>query len=322
MAIKSNLIGGIDYATPTARIKPTDLNDTNNAIINQSINLAQVPYTTLKSTGEWTNEGGLLADRFTTAIGVNSTVQVDESDSAFLDNKYSIGFDVDINSDTNSTVGSWSNISNAFDGDSSTFASASGTVSSGSRSLGKTFTERFVNKVSYVCAVSQGAFAGTISMIIETYDGSVWTDRETIISTSNLSSGIVSGDFDLNLSVQGVRIKFVKSGSSTSFNNSLYYLNYGVFDTESELVCKTSQLDGNENTVTLYNNSVIPVDTSLHATISDGTLETDEFELSGNKSTIIPLLDNMSGDMTIKFIFRTTDNEVTPELFGYGVSKQ
>lgn len=36
MVIKNNLLGGTNYTTPTARVKPTDLNETNDAIINSS----------------------------------------------------------------------------------------------------------------------------------------------------------------------------------------------------------------------------------------------------------------------------------------------
>lgn len=62
--------------------------------------------------------------------------------------------------------------------------------------------------------------------------------------------------------------------------------------------------------------------TSINAKISDGILETNEFKLNQGKSTIIPLLDNMSGDLKVTFVLRTTDMDVTPELYGYGVYLQ
>ena len=85
----------------------------------------------------------------------------------------------------------------------------------------------------------------------------------------------------------------------------------------------TLSLDNN-NTASIYNNSKIPESTTIHATVSDGTLETDEFELKENKSTVIPLLNDMKGEMQIKFILRTTDDmdNKTPELKGYGVYVQ
>ena len=87
---------------------------------------------------------------------------------------------------------------------------------------------------------------------------------------------------------------------------------------------KDNLLKLDDNSITaLYNDSLLSqTDTSIHATISDGTLETDEFELQPQKSTLIPLLANMSGDMIIKFKLQTADPTKSPELYGYGVYLQ
>ena len=315
--IMNSLLGGTDWS----RQHPTfqQINDTNNAIIGAALKgQAQVPFTTLKATGDWVNEGYLGADRFKTANGVNGTVQLADSDAVFLTNFFQNNYDRNISLDTTHNPNSFSNPDNAFDNDLDTFAGKSGAIGSYNESFGKTFSPVYIHSVVYKSSTSQGASQGGHSMNLQTFDGSSWTTIETIYSGFDSGSFTRDGKIIINDTIQGIRINFTKGGATTASDRRVYYLNYGGHSPLSELVCKTLELD-NETVATLYTDAIIPVDTSLHATIGDGTSETDEFELQPNKTTLIPLLPNMSGDMQVKFIFRTTNTAVTPELYGYGV---
>ena len=72
MTIKNNLLGGTDFATPTARIKPTDLNDTNNAIIGE-IPFKSTGIQEAEFTGSLTHSSSTYTDVPDTSITVASS---------------------------------------------------------------------------------------------------------------------------------------------------------------------------------------------------------------------------------------------------------
>ena len=291
--------------------------------------MAQVPYTTLKATGDWENEGSLAADRFTTSDGVKNTVNTADTTSYFDTNKYVLNFgSMD---GTLHNPSSFTNPNNTFDADDVTFAEVTNNASNPAI-LGKFFSSRLVKDV-LVKGVSRWTTNDSLRLTVKVdiYDGTTWNNiidqnvvNETVSASALTYTRSHDNVFDINQTCEGIRVQ-VKARQMLSYDLTYHRLNVISIDRngESILVCEgnTLTLDGTESSIGVYNDSVIPADTSLHATISDGTLETDEFELQSNKSTIIPLLDNMQGDMKIKFILRTTDPIKSPEFYGYGVYK-
>ena len=286
--------------------------------------IAQVPYTTLKSTAEWENEGYLGADRFITASGVNGTVNLTETDSLFLNGSYICPTpSYELSSDTTQNVNNVSNPENFFDDDNSTEATKTLTSSS-SCSLGKTFNEKFIANIRFSLQASSTNTNNSGSYYdIETFDGTDWNQELRIfIGYSNINQRTFDETIYINKYCEGVRVVyyFNRQFSGTSGTSGFRILQYGFY-TNGKIEVETLKIDSEDSSVSIYSDHQNSFDTSIKATISDGTLETDEFELHPNKSTIIPLLSNMQGDMKIKFKLQTTDPTKSPELYGYGVYK-
>lgn len=106
MAIRTENLGGTDWVDGNV-LTAEDLVDTIDANTKTAMSgMAQVPYTTLKSTGTWENEGNLAADRFTVVAGVNGTVNTGDNTAIFNNNKYIIApYYIEINAI--SLTGNW-----------------------------------------------------------------------------------------------------------------------------------------------------------------------------------------------------------------------
>lgn len=160
MAIRNNLLGGTDWGEEG--LKPTvDLNQTINAIIEFAAKgQSQIPFTTLKATGNWVNEGNLAADRTTDSNGINNTINTGSTTAEFETNKYILGNTLSALTGTTYDPNSFSNPSNAFDGDDATYAEYYDfTGDSATVYLGKTFTSQQVDIVRIIgdLAISGGS---------------------------------------------------------------------------------------------------------------------------------------------------------------------
>ena len=147
----------------------------------------------------------------------------------------------DISADTTNDVDSFTNPENAFDDDLTNYASKTGSASSSDISLGKTFGAQTVKKVRVVAGFGYdgGSYPHDVKIILQTYDGADWSDEATLAdnsNTGNWESLVIDTVYDLDSSVQGIRVRLdaETSGNSEGFVAKVYYLNYGEI-TDSEI---------------------------------------------------------------------------------------
>lgn len=128
--------------------------------------------------------------------------------------------------DTLHDPSSFTNPTNAFDGDGTT-AATKNSVSSTTVYLGKTFSAKTVEFL-YVRAFFNFNSGTTTSnsLKIQTYNGSTWSDFNTVASFSYGSNQQIYGVVDMSSagSIQGIRAAFV---CGSTWNVGLYLLEYG-----------------------------------------------------------------------------------------------
>ncbi len=242
MAIKNTKLGGADFSTPTARVKPTDLNDTNNAMFefvkqaNIGVALGLIRQLQDRSITFSAGSFDWWGDAYTDSSGrmdsVNTTRSV--TTAQFSTNKYIPGISNQSGSGTLNDPDSFTSPTNAFDDDDTTSATKSGLTGAQTLELGKTFTSRRIDYafVSIAGASSGGGSNGTSSLYLETYNGSVWTTTGGTLATQT-SSGSRSVSFTgwvaINQSAcQGVRaVHNCTNGSAASVSATFTTINFG-----------------------------------------------------------------------------------------------
>ena len=272
--IKNNLLGGTDFATPTTRIKPTDLNDTNNAIIRAGAKgVAQVPFTTLKATGDWVNEGYLGADRFTTAAGVNGTYGT--GTAFFKTDKYILNITDTAGADTTHNPDAMDDPENAFDNNNSTRAEKEIAGGSPTTHLGKTFTSRTINVIKVIAQITTNTSANN-SMRLQSFDGSVWSDIVEFYSKHTTNSGKVVYICTSPITTQGIRVRLSSTGGGTQFKHYVYTLEYGDYNTSDTVIAdqNTLTLNGDETLISVY--SQLANSTEISATLNNNNVVQEE----------------------------------------------
>ena len=222
--------------------------------------MAQVPYTTLKATAEWENEGYLGADRFTTASGVNGTI-IENSTNRFLNNSFQIYF-TNVNQDGTivNENNDWYDVENAFDSDENTSAKwdRGGGSNIQTKEIGKTFSERFIKDIR-IKATLRATNTSTVSgvrLTLYTFDGSSWSLEQVLLDIE--SGGNRNEHYDdlyrLNRSVQGIKLQFYSRNTGTTAQGStqeLFLLDYGPLE-ESELISQPLKIDSDDKIISLY----------------------------------------------------------------------
>ena len=264
MAIRTEKLGGTDWVDGNV-LTAEDLVDTIDANTKVAVyGTAQIPYTTLKSTGTWTNEGFLFADRAVLSNWLNKGVLLSNtglSGPKFnpVDLSYELGVLSDVDNGTNHTLNSWTDVSNAFDKDLNTYAQASG--NDNEKAIGKTFSSRFIRQFRVGFTLTPVSFR-TYSVKVQTYNGSTWEDFETVMACPMGGSVSTIQLYDITIPInkecQGIRVlSWRSSGSSPSGGHTfrVYYLDYGyLFETNVNKELKiTPNLTNPENIIILNN---------------------------------------------------------------------
>ena len=331
MAVKNTKLGGVDFV----REHPTfqDLNDTNNAIIKASIvGQTQIPFSILKSAGAFTNEGNLCADRTTVAAGVKGTINTGSSTGVFSTNKYILNFGKDASGDTTFNPDTFTDPENAFDNNSGTYANITPPGTVGECSLGKTFSAKNLQYCKINCsALSQRDSAGvtrTVFAALEYYNGTDWVEIQVLFNVT-ASTTTVSGSYNdtLNISsysdIQGLRVRFTVDQGNVDRYARVNILEYGSYNLSDTVISDTGTLTlvGDEKMIAVYNSATIPTGTSMKCQLSDETKTISaEHTLTANGTTIIPITTTPTATDVLKLTFtlETTDNEITPEWYGFG----
>lgn len=166
-----------------------------------------------------------FADAYTVLNGRESTVTTPTTtaDAVFDTNKYKPTVSDLTTSGTTHDPDSFTNVSNAFDSDLSTYASKNFPWNYAATpftvSLGKTFTAQTIGQIRYKVYFANGPNAPNYingSLVVQTYNGSVWSTVSTLATFSSLGGGNYEGLVSVGSSIQGIRVGF----TATSINGS------------------------------------------------------------------------------------------------------
>ena len=334
MVLLLNKIGGTnleDRGDKTALSEEHTL--TWEALLNSYINNAELSFRVLQSNNVFTNAPNIVVDEFTDANGTKNTVNTGSSLTYDITNdRYTLSTSNDVSGDTTNSSHTITNEANAFDNDYDTYAEIS-TNTSGNQTLylGKTFSSTNIINISYKFEIYNEDSNGAVpTAYLQTYNGTSWTNLSTLITGVASGSPVtysITGTNYLNASIQGVRILF--SGGADDAGDivrlRVYKLSYGDFDTSSILVAdtNTASLDGNELGFAIsVPDADIPTNTSITATISDGTNSLSAVTIdSVSKGAIVGNPGTLSsGTLKCTFTLNTTDTSVTPTINGYCIS--
>lgn len=329
MAIKNR---ASPWNTPSDRVKPTDLNNTVSYLEELASILAQVPYNSLVTHGDWTNQASMGGDLFSSASGINSTVNTGVSTTYFFTDKYTLNTTHTVLPGTLHDPDSMTNASNGVDGDDGTYAEKSYDGAGSDTkidSLGKTFTSQHIYWVKYKMQTitDSGGNARNHRHRIQTYDGSTWTTAATILNLSGVNdNNTSSGQYYLNATVQGIRLQVETSGAlDATWRNRIYDVQYGVYSSSSLLQqdSSTLTLSGTEHSVAVFTNASVIADTSIGLVLSDGTNSTSSVSIANGMTTnIIPVTGLTGGTLQLKYTLATTDTTKTPAVIGNGFVKR
>jgi hypothetical protein len=190
-----------------------------NTNFNETLNLSlkQAARQSLLGTTQTFSSDGtdLFADSFDEGEGINSSINMNNSTATYnsVDETFQSRVDNDeAAADTTHSVDtgvSWSNTADAFDNDYSTAASTA-FGSTGVLALGKTFGAKTIKYVSFLAFVTAGPPTQSGTVTLQTYNGSVWSDVSGTATTYSVSSNslFIGGTFEVDASVQGVRVEF------------------------------------------------------------------------------------------------------------------
>lgn len=166
-----------------------------------------------------------VSGRLNSVDSSNTTARYDDTNLSFY-----CGVTDESSGDTTSDPDSFTNASNAFDGDDATTATKTISYSGGGTytvSLGKTFSAKTVDQV--VVKARWNSYSADSGFIrIETYNGSVWSTLKQV-SVGNDEIRYIVADSSSAGSIQGLRVFFsiTKGGSSPAGVPTLYFLEYG-----------------------------------------------------------------------------------------------
>lgn len=317
MAIRNDNLGGTDF-TDGEVLFDYDLDDTVDELLKQiGTGQAQLAYQTLQANNVFDNKDFLVADEFVSETGTNSTLNSGSTTGLYDEtNDYYIARIADeASGDTTHDPDSFTDVANAFDNDDSTFATkASGSVTSFTFELGKTFSAKTVLGVYYKYTASHAGGSTNPSTVVklQTYNGSTWSDHTTLTNTS--------GYVQINSSIQGVRLEIEMTSDNSAIKTAnVFTLEYGQFyEASSDVVCDSSvaNLDGNEKSLVIYaDKDTSSSGSDITLDVTDGTTSITSQSLND----IINISSFTSGSLGVTFNMITSGTINTPTLSGYGV---
>lgn len=138
-------------------------------------------------------------------------------------------FNLDLDNASINDPSSFTNPSNAFDNDTSTFAYRTEFTGVGGKAnyLGQTFNELYVSYVNisygYIHDINEDYV-----VTLQYYDGATWNDGETFHNQVETADANYSSLVYVNQSVQGIRFKFVFGGNAGGYTPTarMYEVNY------------------------------------------------------------------------------------------------
>ena len=278
---------------------------------------AQNAFQTMHINGVFENKDFLATDEFLDSTGTNNTVNTGSSTANYdqsFDPEifYFLSFTDEASGDTTNDPDSYTDPGNAFDSNDSTFATKAATANA---SLGKTFASKFVGGVRIKADYTGAGTSPANTMIIQTFNGSVWADFKTILSSTSAADSFDDFVF-VDTTTQGIRLKTV-NGTGGGFTSNVFSVEYGDYDTSATVVCDSAikTLVGTEESICVYADVDLPTNTTMTVDVSDGTTTISAQPLN----TAIGLTGFIAGTLEITFNLGSSDDTATPLLRGYGV---
>ena len=262
----------------------------------------------------FTNEDFIAADVFTAFTGRLTTLTAESGFSSCWDETekaYQLYPVDDGPADTIHNPDSFTNSTYAFDSNDATYAEKA--ANNGiSVQLGKTFSARTIKSVCFKVYSS-----GTLGYIyLETYDGASWNDSGTSWFTN--AAGIKYLSYNINASIQGIRVRFLNDSGGGAITFRLYTLAYGdTYISTSDIETDTIlTLDGTEKRLYVYTRATKPSNTSItwDAASSGGGSVTAQAENTGTDISAFT-----AGNLSIDINLATTSASATPLVYGYAV---
>jgi len=349
VSIRLSKLGGTDFIEEG--LKPTiDLVPTFEAVLSAgAIGHAENSYKILQVADVFTNGPNTAADEFTDATGTKNTVNTGTSTAIFKTNKYEIvgqtsSYTTSSGSTHNVAIAgegaTFTNPSNAFDGNAGTAANGilenGGTTGTHTNALGKTFSNNVIGQIDYNFTYNTAALhAETITVKLQGYNGSSWTDISTLY-TQSWGSGVArnatyntTGSYTTDITYQGLRLycdlnRTIQNGTGIASVDIYEFQYYTGYSSSSTVICdsNTITLDGTEKALIISTpDSIWNTGSSMTVTASDGTTSTSAQTInSTSKNTGVFSISSLSsGTLKLTFTLATSDTTLSPEFKGYGV---
>lgn len=316
-------------------IKNGEIADADELLSGYGNPLSQLAYEqVLSDNANWTNTDYLGADVFTSAAGEKSTVNTVNNNTYYdIDNVRYSGLSLNIGN-TTSDVG-YTNPTNFFDNNNSTLASKGqswGPTADRTATwyLGKSWTtDTYVGKINIKAYLGwsdmwTGGSNGTITLKLQSYNGSVWSDVATLATATNDNSDTnftYDNIYDFDAITRGLRVQSYfwvegETGVTILSKNYLFTIQGGD---NSSVETNSIISDIVPDSIVIYGKTSLPTNTSITVDVSDDGGSTWGI-INKPLNTAIDTSTFSTGNLALRFNFATTDTQVTPKLYGYGVA--
>jgi len=210
----------------------TELND-NYALLFNDVMITKIEQLIDRSIIRPNDKVSPLSEAYTDQNGRNNIVSVvpTETTGYFITNKYpSYSLLEDLDS-TVENLSSFTNPTYAFDNDFVTGATK--TINSTSaQTLGITFPETYAAVARIYCSIGTAQATGhTNTAILQTYNGSTWSNHTTIINAAHANGSFLdtyNSFVVIDANTQGIRLSFATSNADPDTTYTLYELQVGV----------------------------------------------------------------------------------------------
>ena len=269
------------------------------------------------------NPKNAVFDYFSSNIGVNNTVDLQNTNSLFdsVNNRYVNNLSNAFLNDTTTST-NFTNVDNAFDYDDTTYADYYHADSYNETSvLGKTFNERTVKYIyyhayGYVYAGTDGS-SSHVYIDLQYYDGTNWNT----IKSHHIDNGISTTTNEVrefvvfNQSCQGIRVSISTSDTNSSghIEHRVYTLEYG--DSEESHIQTNTLFTSAPKSIFVYVKNTSNYDNITVDVIDDGG---QTWKLTDQPLGVIHT-DALTGNDIRLRINQKTDGSQTSQVEGYGV---
>lgn len=301
------------FETPTARVKPTDLNDTNSKLIQVTASgQAELALRTLQSNNIFINGGSLATDEYVDATGTNDTVNVGSTDAVFDVDTYRCKTQLgapDVLYTTADTTVSLSNLNGV------RINMTSNGILQGIRvGSGVTGSTVYLRNSSGAIIATSTILNNFASFNFNLISGQTYTITAGTNNTSSVRETKENPGYPLNYSLYNVDAGIIFSNEADTsptvnpafiWNISEIYISSSLVYEDSVIVHDTNTLPINSETKAfcVHHEGNIETDTSVEYEVSDGTGTPEGNEVTNNTGAESELINPQSTNGGLKLLF-------------------